>query len=286
MVGSNEAGVVRVMSFGSSSRVYPTASLAAIRAIGKPVAFDARADERDTRGFISMTTIRPVTGSTANWMFEPPVSTPISRMQAIAASRMRWYSRSVRVCAGATVIESPVCTPIGSKFSIEQTTTTLSRRSRITSSSYSFQPAIDSSTSTSPIMLASMPRPASSSSPRASCATPPPEPPRVKEGRMMTGKPRSAAAARASSRLWARPLRGTSRPIACIAALNSLRSSALRIASRSAPMRRTPWRSSTPRSASWMARLRPVWPPRVGRSASGFSRAMIFSSIATVIGSM
>ena len=29
-------------------------------AIGKPVAFDASADDRDTRGFISMTTCRPV----------------------------------------------------------------------------------------------------------------------------------------------------------------------------------------------------------------------------------
>ena len=101
-------------------------------------------------------------------MFEPPVSTPISRMQAMAASRMRWYSRSLSVWAGATVIESPVCTPMGSKFSIEQTTTTLSRRSRTTSSSYSFQPATDSSTSTSPIMLAAIPRPASSTSPPSS----------------------------------------------------------------------------------------------------------------------
>jgi hypothetical protein len=39
---------------------------------------------------------------------------------------MRWYSLSVSVWAGATVIESPVCTPIGSKFSIEQMMTTLS----------------------------------------------------------------------------------------------------------------------------------------------------------------
>ena len=64
---------------------------------------------------------------------------------AIAASRIFWYSRSVSVCAGATVIESPVCTPIGSKFSIEQMMMTLSARSRITSSSYSFQPSTLSS---------------------------------------------------------------------------------------------------------------------------------------------
>src|SRR2546423_5635790 len=43
--------------------------------------------------------------------------------------------------AGATVIESPVCTPMGSRFSIEHTMTTLSRRSRMTSSSNSFHPS-------------------------------------------------------------------------------------------------------------------------------------------------
>ena len=42
-----------------------------------------------------------------------------------------------------------MCTPIGSKFSIEQMMTTLSSTSRITSISYSFQPMIDSSISTS-----------------------------------------------------------------------------------------------------------------------------------------
>ena len=42
------------------------ASLAAIFAIGKPVAFDAKADDRLTRGFISITMTRPVAGSTAN----------------------------------------------------------------------------------------------------------------------------------------------------------------------------------------------------------------------------
>ncbi len=66
MVGSNDAGVSRVMSFGSSSRVYPTASLAAILAIGNPVAFEASAEDRLTRGFISITMQRPVLGSTEN----------------------------------------------------------------------------------------------------------------------------------------------------------------------------------------------------------------------------
>ena len=35
-------------------------------AMGKPVALDAKAEERETRGFISITTWRPVFGSTAN----------------------------------------------------------------------------------------------------------------------------------------------------------------------------------------------------------------------------
>ena len=148
MVGSKDTGVTRVMSFWISSSVYPTASLAAILAMGNPVAFEARAELRDTRGFISMTIISPVAGSVANWMLDPPVSTPISRMMAIDASRMIWYSLSVRVCAGATVMLSPVWMPIGSKFSMEQTITTLSLRSRMTSSSYSFQPSRDFSIST------------------------------------------------------------------------------------------------------------------------------------------
>lgn len=46
------------------------------------------------------------------------------------------------------VIESPVCTPIGSTFSMEHTIMQLSFRSRITSNSNSFQPISDCSTST------------------------------------------------------------------------------------------------------------------------------------------
>jgi len=45
-------------------------------AMGKPVALLASAELRDTRGFISMTTMRPFSGFTANCTFEPPVSTP------------------------------------------------------------------------------------------------------------------------------------------------------------------------------------------------------------------
>ncbi len=99
-----------------------------------------------------------MSGLTANWMLQPPASTPISRMIAMAASRISWYSTSVSVWAGATVMESPVCTPIGSKFSMEQTMMTLSSPSRTTSSSYSFHPMTERSISTSVVGEASSPR--------------------------------------------------------------------------------------------------------------------------------
>ena len=71
---------------------------------------------------------------------------------------MIWYSLSVSVCAGATVIESPVWTPIGSRFSIEHTMMQLSLRSRTTSISNSFQPSSDSSINNSLVGEASKPR--------------------------------------------------------------------------------------------------------------------------------
>ncbi len=162
-----------------SSRVKPTASSAATLAIGKPVALEASAEERETRGFISITTRRPDAGSTANCTLAPPVSTPTARSTATASSRIAWYSASDRVICGATVTESPVCTPIGSRFSIEQTTTALSARSRITSSSNSFQPSTDSSSSTRRTGLAARPWPSSSASSPSERTTPPPQPPRV-----------------------------------------------------------------------------------------------------------
>ena len=50
------------------------------------MAFEARAEERETRGFISMMTMRPLSGFTANWMLDPPVSTPTARITAKEAS--------------------------------------------------------------------------------------------------------------------------------------------------------------------------------------------------------
>jgi len=102
-----------------------------------------------------------------------------------------------------------VCTPIGSRFSIEQTITTLSTRSRTTSSSNSSQPRTDSSTSTCEIGDSANPR----STCRASCSTvsakPPPWPPRVNAGRTTAG---SATPARSSTEVTIRDDHGNVLP--------------------------------------------------------------------------
>src|SRR2546425_32544 len=64
------------MWFGISSSRYPAASFAAIFAMGNPVAFDASALDRETRGFISIRTMPASEGSTATRTFDPPVSRP------------------------------------------------------------------------------------------------------------------------------------------------------------------------------------------------------------------
>ncbi len=255
--------------------------------MGNPVALEASAEDRLTRGFISMMTMSPLVGSRANCTLDPPVSTPTRRMQAKAASRMAWYSTSVRVWAGATVIESPVCTPMGSRFSIEQMTTQLSARSRMTSSSYSFQPAMERSMRISLMGLAARPVAAR----RANCsrvvAMPVPLPPRMKAGRITTGRPMRSTAARAASRLWAVADGGTLRPMPCMASLNRSRSSAVAMASALAPMSSgVPGTPTALASTSSMARFSAVWPPRVGRTASGCSRSMMAARWSASRGSM
>ena len=254
--------------------------------MGKPVAFDASAEERDTRGFISMMTMRPSSGFTANCTFEPPVSTPISRRHAIEASRMIWYSLSVSVCAGATVMESPVCTPMGSRFSIEQMMMQLSFLSRTTSISNSFHPMTDSSISSSWVGEASRPRSQMVSNSSMLYAMPPPVPPRVNEGRMMVGKPTIAWTWRASSSECASAERGLASPILAMASLNFSRSSALSMASFLAPIISTPNFASTPSRARSRAQFNAVCPPMVGSSASGRSFSMMRATICQVMGSM
>ena len=117
MVGSKLAGVALVMSFGISSSVYPTASRAAILAIGKPVAFEASADDRDTRGFISMITWRPVAGSRANCTFDPTngdmviieMNPRVSRSSALASKATGFPIAKIaaRLAVGYTLDEIP-----------------------------------------------------------------------------------------------------------------------------------------------------------------------------------
>ena len=176
-----------VISFLSSSNEYPIASFVAILAIGNPVALDAKAEDLETRGFISITILFPFFGFTANCTFEPPVSTPISLRIIIDSVLISCNSLSVSVNAGATVIESPVCTPIGSIFSIEQIIMQLSFLSLTTSISYSFQPKTDSSIKTSLIGEFDNPFSNVAINSFSLLTTPPPVPPSVKEGRRIAG---------------------------------------------------------------------------------------------------
>ncbi len=199
---------------------------------------------------------------------------------------MIWYSLSVSVCAGATVIESPVCTPIGSRFSIEHTMMQLSFLSRTTSISNSFQPSSDSSISISRVGERSRPRFTISTNSSLLYAMPPPVPPSVNDGRSTAGKPMVACTSSACSRLCAIPERAEPRPMRVIAALNFSRSSALSIAFFDAPISSTSNLVSTPSRARSSAQFSAVCPPIVGSSASGRSRSMIVATICQVIGSM
>jgi hypothetical protein len=115
---------------------------------------------------------------------------------------------------------------------------------------------------------------------------PPPVPPKVKLGRMTVGKPTTFCTPQASSMLWAMPERAEPRPILVIASLNFRRSSALSMASGVAPISSTLYLSSTPWCQRSSAQFSAVCPPMVGRIASGRSRAMIFSTVCQVMGSM
>ena len=101
----------------------------------------------------------------------------------------------------------------------------------------------------------------------------------------MAGRPISARAARAASWVRTTTLFGRSRPMRSMASRNRRRSSALAMASGEAPISLTPRRASVPSLASAMAVLSAVWPPMVGRSASGRSFSMILATIAGVTGS-
>ena len=85
------------------------ASLAAILAMGYPVALEAKAEERLTRGLISMAMMSSFSsGETANCTLHPPAKAPMEFIMWMAMSRIRWNVVSDKVMAGATVMESPV----------------------------------------------------------------------------------------------------------------------------------------------------------------------------------
>jgi hypothetical protein len=176
------------------------------------------------------------------------------------------------------VIESPVCTPIGSKFSIEQTMMTLSFLSRTTSSSYSFQPAIDSSTRISLFSDSCRPRAAD-----------------VLELLQVVGDAAAAAAHREARADHARQADHVERLARLVHRVGELRTGARqadllhRVAELEAALGlldRLRARAdhldaellSTPMSCSCIAQLRAVWPPSVGRIASGRSCSMILAT--------
>ena len=122
----------------------PAASFAETSAIGKPVAFEARADEREVRGLISMMTTRPVFGSCAHWTLQPPMTPTDSTI--LNASRLSFSSSSLEIVRnGAAQKLSPVWTPTASMFSMKQTAIIWFFASRTTSTSSSSQSLIDSS---------------------------------------------------------------------------------------------------------------------------------------------
>ena len=229
----------------------------------------ASADERETRGFISITTILEWSGEIANCTFEPPQSTPTALRISMEAVLIFWYSLSVRVCIGAIVIESPVWTPIGSMFSIEQTIIALSFLSRMTSISNSLHPMRDSSMRISCAGLISRARSARRPNSSLLFAIEPPIPPSVNEGLIIRGKGISSAIFQASSRLWAIPLLALSYPRDVMMSLKIPLSSAFSIASAEAPMTFTPYLSRIPSALSSIVRLRAVCPPIVESIASG-----------------
>ena len=182
--------------------------------------------------------------------------------------------------------------PMGSKFSIEQMIMTLSFVSRITSSSNSFQPSTDSSISASCTGEKSRPRLSTSSISSRLYAMPPPEPPSVNEGRIITGNPILPANSMPSFVLFTSADLGTSSPMRCMASLKKSRSSAFLMAATLAPIRVALYFSSTPPSESSIAKFSAVCPPTVGSTAKpapgAISRSMriISSRYSSVSGSI
>ena len=171
-------------------------------------------------------------------------------------------------------------------FSIEQTIIQLSLLSLITSISYSFQPISDSSTNTSFIGDKLNPFSIILRYSFLLFAVPPPDPPSVNEGLIITGKDNFFKTFIPSFILFITNPLGVSKPIFFIDFLNNSLSSAFWITLLEAPIRLTLYFFRIFLFSSSMDRLRAVWPPIVERSASGFSFLIIFSIIDIFKGSI
>ncbi len=116
---------------------------------------------------------------------------------------------------------------------------------------------------------------------------PPPVPPRVNDGRMISGRPISCSTAQASSiertvrlsgQLQADLRHGVAEQLPVLRLGDRLGAGADHLDAEAL--------EDTRRLTSSMATFSAVCPPIVGSSASGRSRSMIFSMVAAVIGSM
>ena len=210
---------------------------------------------------------------------------PMAATMFSAACRNMASSPSVSVSAGAATMLSPVWTPTGSMFSMEQTETAQPLASRIVSNSISFQPEMHFSTRICVMGDMSRPDAAMMRSSSGVSAMPPPVPPSVKAGRTMIGYPISSAISSAVSTSLAMADGTQGWPMAAIVSRNSSRSSALSMPPMSVPSSRTPRRSSVPSRLSCMAIVRPVCPPRPASSPSGFSFSRMRRTVSAFSGS-
>ncbi len=186
-----------------------------------------------------MAIILSSTGLIENCTLHPPAKLPSERIIKKDIFRMVWKAVSLKVIAGATVMLSPVWIPIGSIFSTVQIMTILSSLSRKSSSSNSFHPKTACSTKTSCVGEASSPRFRASFNSSGVCTKLPPYPPKVKEGRITSGKPISWAVSFPSRKEFAIFEVATGIPISIISCRNFSRFSASSIASSSTPIIRT-----------------------------------------------
>ena len=166
------------------------------------------------------------------------------RTQLIEISCNIFTCSSVSEQVGATTIDSPVCIPSGSKFSIEATVKQWSLASRITSNSISFHPFSDSSTRICGAKVNALP--ANSRKAASSRQIPEPRPPKAYAERIITGNPMRRAAARASSIFSTAWLTGVFSSFSLSLRTKRSRSSVFMIASTDVPNTSTPNSLSVP----------------------------------------